>query len=119
MPAALLSYAQTNLYDRTSAILCVPGSKSHPCEIAAIATGVISPRAGMTAESRFGPYGGRYVPETLIPALDELSAAYEEARRVDLDRGQRCIAVARRRRRWRGLCHRDPGEAANQRRSRT
>ncbi len=28
---------------------------------------------------RFGPYGGRYVPETLIPALDELAAAYEEA----------------------------------------
>ncbi len=26
---------------------------------------------------RFGPYGGRYVPETLIPALDELTAAYE------------------------------------------
>ena len=30
---------------------------------------------------RFGIYGGRYVPETLIPALDELSAAYEAARR--------------------------------------
>ncbi len=29
---------------------------------------------------RFGPYGGRYVPETLIPALEELEAAYEEAR---------------------------------------
>ena len=28
---------------------------------------------------RFGGYGGRYVPETLIPALDELSAAYAEA----------------------------------------
>ena len=33
----------------------------------------------MTIETRFGPYGGRYVPETLIPALDELTAAYEEA----------------------------------------
>jgi len=29
---------------------------------------------------RFGPYGGRYVPETLIPALDELEAAWAEAR---------------------------------------
>ena len=29
---------------------------------------------------RFGAFGGRYVPETLIPALDELSAAYEAAR---------------------------------------
>jgi tryptophan synthase beta chain len=35
----------------------------------------------MTIETRFGPYGGRYVPETLIPALDELTLAYEEARR--------------------------------------
>ncbi len=34
----------------------------------------------MMIESRFGPYGGRYVPETLIPALDQLTAAYEEAR---------------------------------------
>ncbi|MBK5225930.1 MAG: tryptophan synthase subunit beta [Thermoleophilia bacterium] len=31
----------------------------------------------MTIQSRFGPYGGRYVPETVIPALDELAAAYE------------------------------------------
>jgi tryptophan synthase beta chain len=31
-------------------------------------------------EERFGPYGGRYVPETLIPALDELTAAWAEAR---------------------------------------
>ena len=45
----------------------------------------------MEAEGeRFGPYGGRYVPETLISALDELGAAYEEATadpafREDLD----------------------------------
>jgi len=31
-------------------------------------------------EQRFGPYGGRYVPETLIGALDELTAAWGEAR---------------------------------------
>jgi tryptophan synthase beta chain len=31
-------------------------------------------------EERFGPYGGRYVPETLIAALDELTSAWEEAR---------------------------------------
>ncbi|MDB4989675.1 MAG: Tryptophan synthase beta chain, partial [Myxococcaceae bacterium] len=29
---------------------------------------------------RFGPYGGRFVAETLMPALDELDAAYREAR---------------------------------------
>src|SRR5689334_17290209 len=30
---------------------------------------------------RFGAFGGRYVPETLIPALDELDAAFAEASR--------------------------------------
>ncbi|MBX3234950.1 MAG: tryptophan synthase subunit beta [Nitrospiraceae bacterium] len=30
---------------------------------------------------RFGQYGGRYVPETLMPALLELDAVYEKARR--------------------------------------
>jgi tryptophan synthase beta chain len=34
-------------------------------------------------EERFGPYGGRYVPETLIAALDELTAAWAEAREDD------------------------------------
>jgi tryptophan synthase beta chain len=29
---------------------------------------------------RFGPYGGRYVPETLVPALDELEAEFHRAR---------------------------------------
>ena len=29
---------------------------------------------------RFGPYGGKYVPETLMPALDELEEAYLQAR---------------------------------------
>ncbi|MDX6677286.1 MAG: tryptophan synthase beta chain, partial [Solirubrobacteraceae bacterium] len=27
-------------------------------------------------EHRFGPYGGQYVPETLMPALTELEAAW-------------------------------------------
>ena len=31
------------------------------------------------ATDRFGPFGGRYVPETLIPALDELSEAFDAA----------------------------------------
>ncbi|MBI2246660.1 MAG: tryptophan synthase subunit beta [Armatimonadetes bacterium] len=30
-----------------------------------------------TRKGRFGEYGGRYVPETLVPALEELEAAYE------------------------------------------
>jgi len=32
-------------------------------------------------EHRFGPYGGQYVPETLMPALAELEAAWLAARR--------------------------------------
>src|SRR5580700_4834302 len=30
-------------------------------------------------KGRFGEYGGRYVPETLIPALEELAAEYDSA----------------------------------------
>ena len=30
---------------------------------------------------RFGPYGGRYVPETLMAALEELERVYETALR--------------------------------------
>jgi tryptophan synthase beta chain len=37
--------------------------------------------APKTKKGRFGPYGGRYVPETLMAALQELEAAYAEARR--------------------------------------
>jgi tryptophan synthase beta chain len=33
------------------------------------------------AQGYFGQFGGRFVPETLIPALDELETAYEEAKR--------------------------------------
>ncbi|WP_224247198.1 tryptophan synthase subunit beta [Hyalangium gracile] len=33
-----------------------------------------------TSTGRFGRYGGRYVPETLVPALLELEAAYAAAR---------------------------------------
>ncbi|HSN90091.1 MAG TPA: pyridoxal-phosphate dependent enzyme, partial [Anaeromyxobacteraceae bacterium] len=32
------------------------------------------------ARGRFGAYGGRFVPETLVPALDELEAAWRAAR---------------------------------------
>jgi tryptophan synthase beta chain len=33
------------------------------------------------ASGRYGPYGGRYVAETLMPALDELTQAYRESQR--------------------------------------
>ena len=32
------------------------------------------------APGHFGPYGGQYVPETLMPALGELIAAYEHSK---------------------------------------
>ena len=42
----------------------------------------VSPGASSSAThpGRFGPYGGQYVPEALMAALDELAAAYESAR---------------------------------------
>src|ERR1700726_289874 len=33
------------------------------------------------AKGRFGPYGGRYVPETLVAPLEELEHAYDAARK--------------------------------------
>jgi tryptophan synthase beta chain len=49
-----------------------------------------SPGAGQTVEHRFGPYGGQFVPETLMPALAELEQAWIAARedpvyRAELD----------------------------------
>ncbi|MBI2872355.1 MAG: tryptophan synthase subunit beta [Chloroflexi bacterium] len=35
------------------------------------------------ARGRFGPYGGRYVPETLMAAIQELERAYQAARADD------------------------------------
>lgn len=39
-----------------------------------------TPTTDDTDHGRFGRFGGRYVPETLVGALDELEAAYAEAR---------------------------------------
>jgi tryptophan synthase beta chain len=38
-----------------------------------------SPEAKTTKHGRFGAYGGRYVPETLMAALEELERVYDEA----------------------------------------
>jgi tryptophan synthase beta chain len=40
------------------------------------------------ARGRFGRFGGRYVPEVLIPALDELSAVWGELERDPVFRGE-------------------------------
>jgi tryptophan synthase beta chain len=48
---------------------------------AAGATGPPAGRdAGASLEHRFGPYGGQYVPETLMPALAALEEAWVQAR---------------------------------------
>jgi len=36
-------------------------------------------KSGPNKHGHYGEYGGRYAPETLIPALDELEAAYKSA----------------------------------------
>ena len=38
-------------------------------------------KAAVSVPGRFGVYGGRYVPETLIAALEELEREYEKAKR--------------------------------------
>jgi len=40
-----------------------------------------APQVMPDAQGRFGPYGGRYVPETLVAPLEELERAYAEARK--------------------------------------
>jgi len=40
------------------------------------------------SRGRYGPFGGRYVPETLIPALEELTAEYIEAKQDAEFRGE-------------------------------
>ena len=46
---------------------------------------------------RFGPFGGRYVPETLIPALERLEHGGRDRRRHARDRiGPSLRATARR-----------------------
>src|SRR2546421_4791717 len=42
--------------------------------------GQLPPDSGAVTTGRFGPYGGRYVPETLMAALEELERVYETAR---------------------------------------
>ncbi len=52
-----------------------------PTAAAAAPTAAAVGNAESQVPGRFGPYGGRYVPETLIPALDELEKAWAEAQK--------------------------------------
>ena len=79
--------------DVASGVERAPGVKD-PDKLEAFAEAVRSTagaqRAMSTVEHRFGRYGGQYVPETLMPALAELEAAWVAARddpgfRAELD----------------------------------
>jgi tryptophan synthase beta chain len=52
-----------------------PANAAAPLEPSALA-----PSSRPNAFGRFGPFGGQYVPETLMPALAELEAAAREAK---------------------------------------
>ena len=52
------------------------------------------------SRGRYGPYGGRYVPETLVAPLQELERAYAEARadktfQAELDAFEAAITAQR------------------------
>tara|TARA_B100000586_G_scaffold264727_2_gene235488 strand:- start:429 stop:1652 length:1224 start_codon:yes stop_codon:yes gene_type:complete len=42
-----------------------------------------NPNSLPNSKGRFGPYGGKFVPETLMAALDELEVAFDEAKKDD------------------------------------
>ncbi len=42
----------------------------------------MTPKSLPDKKGYFGEFGGRFVPETLVPALDELTAAYNKAKRA-------------------------------------
>src|ERR1051325_9867490 len=46
-----------------------------------MATAPIQRKKDAVAPGRFGPWGGRYVPETLMAALEEIEREYEKAKR--------------------------------------
>ncbi len=70
--------------DVASGVEFSPGRKD-PAKLDAFARAVAltqcrGGRHAMSAvQHRFGPYGGQYVPETLMPALSELEAAWVDA----------------------------------------
>lgn len=70
------SFRETN-FDRKEVVDCNQGEIARE-----FVPGSISWKPGIYPDAlgRFGAFGGRFVPETLIPALDELAAEYEKAK---------------------------------------
>ncbi len=68
--------------DACSSLESAPGIKD-PARIRAFAHAArarVPARGRPDADGFFGRFGGRYVPETLVPAIEELTAAYEALR---------------------------------------
>jgi len=67
---------------RAAALAARPRAIAAPERAAAPAPAPAAPAQRPSPEGHFGPkrFGGRFVPETLIPALDELQAEYARAR---------------------------------------
>ena len=75
--ADAVALVRPDVVDVSSGVERLPGIKD-PDKIARFLEAVLghSPRSPERAVAgRFGPYGGRYVPETLVAALDELDRA--------------------------------------------
>ena len=67
--------------DVGSGVEAAPGRKD-PAKLAAFFEALRPRRAGsgaMRLSGRFGAYGGAYVPEILVPALEQLEAAFLDA----------------------------------------
>jgi len=61
----------------TKSVDSAPSQRRKPV----LAPGVLDNKKAAAEAGRFGVYGGRYVPETLMAALEELEGAYEKAKR--------------------------------------
>jgi len=80
--AAAIRAASPYGVDAASSLESAPGRKDRAKVAAFIAAarGAAAPRTRPDAAGRFGRFGGRYVPETLVPAVEELAAAWDVLR---------------------------------------
>ena len=80
--AAAIRAASPYGVDASSSLESAPGRKDRAKVAAFIAAarGAATVRARPDAAGRFGRFGGRYVPETLVPAVEELAAAWDVLR---------------------------------------
>jgi tryptophan synthase beta chain len=80
--AAAIAYARPAFVDASSGL--ERGGITHPRTLGAFVHAARRDPSGaghVDRRGRFGRFGGRFVPETLLPALEELEAAWNSARR--------------------------------------